>query len=123
MGFKEQVEENLAKAARIGRTGWGDKIAIGILIGYLDPITPQQAYEYISSRKNLFDNLSEQEWEHYRELAKGTALFKIDTARILKELKKRHLDLSQIITNTPGGVEWLDNEVKRLREKLGLLTT
>ena len=118
MGIKERI----AKVDRILRGGWGDKIAIGVLLGYLEPITPQQVYEYISSQRNLFDNLSEQEWEHYRKQAEGTSLSRVDTTRVLLELKKRRLDLYLEVTYTPGGFEWLDNQVRRLREKLGLLT-
>lgn len=116
------VKEDLAKVGRIVRGGWGEKIAIGVLLHHLETITPQQAYEYISSKRNLFENLSEEEWEHYKDQAQGAALSRIDTARVLLELKKRRLDLLQIITNTPGGFEWIDNQVRRLREKLGLLT-
>ena len=122
MGIKERLEEDIARSGRILRSGWGPKIAIGILIGYLDPISPQQVYEYISSQKELFSNLSEQEWEHYKELAKGASLSNIDAAKVRAELNKRRNDLFQIITNTPGGLEWLDHQVGWLREKLGLLT-
>ena len=122
MSIKERIEEDIAKAGRILRGGWGEKIAIGILIGYLEPITPQLVYEYITAKKDLFDNLSEEEWEHYKKLAEGASLSNIDTARVRVELNKRRNDLFQIITNSPGGLEWLDNQVERLREKLGLLT-
>lgn|SRR5487761_2665231 len=122
MGIREKLEEDVAKTGRILRRGWGDKIAIGILIGYLEPIMPQQVYEYISSQKGLFNNLSEQEWAHYKDMAKGVSLSNIDTAKVRVELNKRRNDLFQIITNTPGGLEWLDHQVKYLREKLGLLT-
>ena len=100
MSIKERIEEDLAKAGRILRGGWGEKIAIGILIGYLEPITPQLVYEYITAKKDLFDNLSEEEWEHYKRLAEGAALSNIDTARVRLELNKRRNDLFQIITNT-----------------------
>jgi len=122
MGIRETLEEDIFKAGRILRGGWGEKIAIGILIGYLEPITPQQVYEYISSQKDLFDNLPDEEWAHYRELAENASLSNIDTARVESELNKRRNDLFQIITNTPGGLEWLDKQTTRLREKLGLLT-
>jgi len=122
MSIKERIEEDLAKAGRILRGGWGEKIAIGILVGYLEPVTPQLVYEYITAKKDLFDNLSEEEWEHYKKLAEGAALSNVDTSRVRLELNKRRNDLFQLITNTPGGLEWLDNQVERLREKLGLLT-
>ena len=122
MSLKEKLEEDFAKAGRILRGGWGPKIVIGVLMGYLDPYTPQQVYEYISSQRNLFDNLSEEEWGHYRTLAEGTRLSEIDTTRVRLELNKRRNDLFQIITNTPSGLEWLDRQVVRFREKLGLLT-
>jgi len=122
MSIKERIEEDIAKAGRILRGGWGEKIAIGILIGYLEPITPQLVYEYITAKKDLFDNLSEEEWEHYKRLAEGAALSNIDTARVRLELNKRRNDLFQLITNMPGGLEWLDKQITRLREKLGLLT-
>jgi len=122
MSIRGKLEEDVAKAGRILRGGWGEKIAIGILIGHLDPITPQQVYEYISSQKNLFDNLSEDEWAHYKKLVESTSLSNIDTARVRLELNKRRNDLFQIMTNTPDGLEWLDEQFKRLREKLGLLT-
>jgi len=122
MSLKETIEQGLAKAGRIGRHGWGEKIAIGILIGYLKLITPQQVYEHISSNRNLFDNLSEEEWEYFKNQAERLNLSEIDTDRFSLELNKRRNDLFQIITNTPGGLEWLDYQVGRFREKLGLLT-
>ena len=122
MSLKEKLEEDLAKAGRILRGGWGEKIAIGILIGHLESVTPQQVYEYISSQKDLFDNISEEEWVHYRKMVEGMSISNIDTTRVTAELKKRRLDLLQMITNTPGGLDWLDLQVKQLREKLGLLT-
>lgn len=122
MGFKDEVEEKLALASRVLGKGWIVKVAIGLLIGYLDPITPQQACDYITANKNLLDNLSEEEWEHYRKMAEGADLSEINTDRVILKLKKRRLDLLQIITNTFGGLEWLDRQVIRLRENLGLLT-
>lgn len=115
MGVKEKLEAILY-------SGWGVKVAIGMLIGHLDPITLEQTLEYISSNHDLFDNLSEEEWEHYRKMAEGTRLTEIDTARVHAELNKRRNDLFQLISNTSGGIEWLDNQVTRLRRKLGLLT-
>ena len=121
MGFKDTLEEDAALAGRILRGGWGPKIAIGILLEYLESVTPQQVYEYISLPKDLFLDYSEEEWAHYKKLAEKVSLSSIDTDRVLQELKKRRLDLLQIITNTPGGFEWLDNQIRRIREKLGLL--
>ena len=111
MGIKEKF-----------KSGWGEKIAIGVLIGHLDLVTPQQVYEDISSQKDLFDDFSEEEWAHYKKQAEGVALSNIDTARVESELNKKRNDLLQIITNTPGGLEWLDHQVTRFKEKLGLLT-
>jgi len=110
----------LAKAGRIVRSGWGEKISIGILIGHLESVTPQQVHEYISSQKDLFDNISEEEWEHYRKMVEGISISNIDTTRVMAELKKRRLDILQIMTNTTGGFDWLDSQVKRLRKNLGL---
>jgi len=122
MGIKEKLGEDVAKVGRIFRGGWGEKIAIGILIGSLDEITPQQVYEYISSQKDLFSNPSEAEWAEYKDMAKEVHLSNIDAALFKKELNKRRNDLFQIITNMTGGLEWLDGQVEGLREKLGFLT-
>ena len=122
MDIFEKLEEELAPVGRILRGGWAEKIANGILIGYLEPVTPQQVYEYISSSRNLFDSLSEEEWAHYREQTQGISLSGIDTARVHAELNKRRNDLFQLITNTPGGLEWLDNQLSQLLKNLGLLT-
>ena len=122
MSLKESLGKGLAKAGRIGRGGWGGKIAIGILIAYLETVTTEQVLENISSQKDLFDNIPEEEWVHYRETVEGMSISSIDTPQVTAELKKRRLDLLQIITNTKGGVEWLENQLTQLREKLGLLT-
>ena len=122
MSLKENIEQGLAKAGRIGRHGWGEKIAIGILIGHLESVTPQKVWEYISANKNLFDNVSDEEWEYFKNQAEWMNLSEIDTARFRLELNKRRNDLFQIIANTSGGLEWLDYQVGRFREKLGLLT-
>jgi len=118
----KKLGEDIARAGGILRGGWGEKVAIGILFGYLDPITPQQVYEYISSQKDLLANLSEEEWAHYKKLAEGMPLSNIDTTRVLLELKKRRLDLLSIILNTPNGEKWCSDQIDRLREKLGVLT-
>lgn len=118
MSFKEK----LAIAKGIMRSGWGEKIAIGALIGFLDIVTPQMAYEYICAHTDLFGHVSEEDWAKYREMTEGTFLSGFDTERVKLELKKQRLDLFSIITYTPGGLEWLDDQVNQLREKLGLVT-
>ena len=120
MSIKEKLEEDLAKAGRIVRSGWGEKISIGILIGHLESVTPQQVHEYISSQKDLFDNISEEEWEHYQKMVEGISISNIDTARVRVELNKRRNDLYSIILNTPNGEKWLSGQIDRLKEKLGL---
>lgn len=100
--------------------GFGDRVLIGIIIGFLDNVSPARCYEYIKDDIELGYWITEADWEKYRNLAKQANVADVTKDRIIKELKKHRLDLLGVILNDPGGDEWLDKQIVHLKQKLEL---
>ncbi len=100
---------------------FGDRILIGVLMGFLDDETPGKCYERITKGKELFDFMSDEDWKYYADKAKNMDLKDtITLARITKELRRHRPDLLGVIINTPGGTDWLKVQVDSVRKKLGI---
>lgn len=99
---------------------FGPRFAIGALIGLIDDITPFQCYEFIRDNKDLFPDLTEDDWGKVREFMQKAHLGDIDIEQVRKQFKRRRPDLLQVIVNQPNGEEWLANQITRLRVKLGI---
>ena len=100
--------------------GFGDRVAVGIFMGFLDGVTPARVYEYIKDGLQLGYWVSGNDWSKYRNIAKQASVDDITTKRITEELRKHRLDLLGVIMNTPGGNEWLDAQITAMKKKLGL---
>lgn len=112
----------LARVGKVLATGFGDKIATGIFLGFLEDVTPEEAYDYIKNNHSRVDEIPESDWESFHKRAQDLNLKMANAPnaeRILDLLKKKHLDLASIIINTPNGKEWLDSEIGKAKEKLG----
>jgi len=111
----------LARVGKILAAGFGDKVAMGIFLGFLEDVTPEEAYDYIKNNRSRVDEIPASDWESFREHAQGLNLKMANAPnaeRILDLLKKDHPDLVSIIINTPNGKEWLDSEIEKAKEKL-----
>lgn len=115
-----QFAEKLTRAGKILTLGFGDRVAIGIFLGLLEEISADEAYHYIKSGTSRIDELPEEDWESFRHYAQDLNLKVPGAEQILDVLKKERLDLASIIINTPGGKKWLESELDKAKEKLGV---
>jgi len=117
-----QFAEKLTRAGKILALGFGDRVAIGIFIGLLEDVTPEEAYDYIKNNRSHIDELSEEDWDwdSFHQYAQNLN-FKLPNAeQILDVLKKERIDLASIILNSEGGRAWLETELDKAKEKLGV---
>lgn len=108
-------------AERVGRIligGFGDRVAIGYLFGYLEEVTPDELYSYIKDNKSLFENVSEEDWAKWRGLARTARIGEITLERILKEFRKRRFDLVSVIENCDPEQAWIEAQVSELHKKI-----
>lgn len=98
---------------------FGDQIAIGIFLGLLEDVTPEEAYEYIKSNHSCIDEFPEEAWQNFRQQIQALNVKLPNAEQILDVLKEDHLDLASIIINTPSGKKWLESELDKAKEKLG----
>ncbi|MBA7466242.1 hypothetical protein ES707_01419 [subsurface metagenome] len=99
--------------------GFGDRVAVGVFMGFLQGVTPGRACEYIRDGIELGYWLSEESWQKYGKLARQAKLA-ITTEDIIVELRKRRPDLLGVILNDLKGRPWLDNQIANMKRKLGL---
>jgi len=98
--------------------GWGQDVLYGILIGFLEDRTPEQAYQYIQQDK-LVILTPPGGWEKYRRLAKLiNAEEVLNRETVIQELRKERPDLVSVIINHPNGLAWLDKQIKYVRDNL-----
>lgn len=100
--------------------GFGNRTLLGALTTLFDDVTPYQCYEYIRDNKGLFDFVSDDAWQEYRELASSANLEIIEEEKLNAVLRKFRPDLLQIIINDPKGQEWIQQQIADLNRKLGL---
>ena len=110
----------MERVGNILSAGFGDRVLTGIIMGFLEGVTPERAIQYIQGDLNLGYWLPEKRWQRYRRLAKQAKIRTITAEDIMKELKKHRLDLLSIVLNHPRGREWLDNQIANMKGKLDL---
>lgn len=110
----------LEAIGKILTLGFGDQVLIGMFFGFLKNVTPARCYEYIKNDMQLGHWVTDSQWEKYRKLARKANITSITIENIIKEMRKHRPDLLGIIINTPGGNNWLDLQIKRMKGKLGL---
>lgn len=113
----------LETIGKILASGFGDRVATGILFSFIENVTPARLYEYIKEDKPLGYWLSDGDWERYRGMVKNvdaSTLGEVTWQRAVSELRKRRPELLGVIINTPGGHAWLEKQLNRFKERLGL---
>ena len=103
------------RAERILLGGWGQELALGALTSLLDDISPQEAYRYIEDGRDMVpEDLSQ-----YKRLAARVDILKIlQVKKVLDTISSQRPDLASIILNHPGGMAWLERQVRLARERL-----
>ncbi len=111
----EEIAEEVGQALK---TGFGPRVAIGMIIGLLKPVTAKQCHDYIAEKKLLLYFLTDEDWGKYARHAKGVNIDEITYEAVYKRLEKRRPDLVAAIINTPGGREWLRDSLENLKAKV-----
>lgn len=118
------ITKRLGAIGRVLTGAFGDRIVIGIIMGFWNGITPERAYEYIRDDIKLGYWITEENWQKYRRMAKQAKvqahIGEITRDRIVIELRKHRPDLLGVIINHPEGLNWLDKQLVEMKEKLGL---
>jgi hypothetical protein len=99
---------------------FGPRFAIGGLIALMDDITPFQCYEFIRDNKDLFPDMTEEDWQKVRDFMEKAHLEDIDVEQVRKQFQRKRPDLLSVIVNDPRGETWLNNQIGRLKSKLGI---
>ena len=102
--------------------GFGRKALVGMLMGFLKPISPYRCYEYITSDMELLHFADDDELQKYRGLISKAQLNvnEITLDEITTSMRKNLPELLSIIINTPGGRAWLDKQITLMKAKLSL---
>lgn len=100
--------------------GFGDRVAIGIFIGLLDGVTPARVYEYIKDDIEPGYWLSDNDWNKFSRVAKSTNIGDITSEDVIIALRDNCPDILGVILNHPSGREWLDRQISKMKERLGL---
>ena len=100
--------------------GFGEGIAAGVFIGFLDGVTPERVYEYIRDNLELGYWVSEKDWQKAKRLVKQANIGDITREKIVSELRKHRADILGVILNDPKGMDWLDKQVSQMKQKLGI---
>jgi len=106
------------KVGQILVGGFGDRIAVGVIFGLIEELTPMQCYNYINENTDLVAKVNDDNWVEARKATKSIDLDGITVQRIIDELRKNRLDLLGVILNTPGGVEWVIAQLDKTKAKL-----
>lgn len=105
---------------KIFATGFGDRVLVGVIVGFLDDTTPDRCYEYIQKNMQALHWASEDEWVQLRELVKNADIKDISVDDVVNELREYRLDILGVIINHPDGMKWLQSQVDIMRKKLEL---
>ena len=110
----------LESIGKILAGGFGDRVAIGLLMGLWENVGPGRLYEYIRDDIALGYKVTDDEWANYKRMAQAANLGDITAERVIKELRDRRPDLLGVILNHPPGRDWLDRQIIQLKKRLGI---
>lgn len=113
-----ELRKRLEKVGKVLTSGWGDRVAIGILIGALDKTTPHRCYEHIKDDISVLSWVPDDKWGKYSSAARRINFDSIDIDRVVSELRKYRPDLLGVIINHPDGLKWLQAQIDTMKEKL-----
>lgn len=114
-----KLPKNIETLGKMLAFGFGPDVMKGFIPAYLGKISLDSCIEYINGDKDLLGNVSEEDWIVLRKVAQAAKL-EISYGSIMFELEKSRPDLWAIITSTPGGKAWLDRQIQKCRDRLGM---
>ncbi|GAI33688.1 unnamed protein product [marine sediment metagenome] len=116
------IHERLGQFGKSLAIGFADKIAIGMFLGFLDDVTPEDLYPYLKENKSrvteVFAEISDEELQEFRGYAHQYFTKAPSVDDLLKALQKRRTELFSLLINHPTGKEWLKNELDTCIEKI-----
>lgn len=110
----------LESIGQIFAGGFGDRVAVGFLVGLLEGVTPARVYEYIKDDIEPGYWLSDNDWRKFRRMAKGANIGNITSEDVIIALRDNCPDLLGVLLNHPEGRQWLDKQIVKMKERLGL---
>ncbi len=113
-----KAEEIVEEVGQVLKSGFGPRVAIGLMIGLMSGVTAERCREYITENKPLFYWLTDEDWNKYAHHARGVKLDTITYEAVYKRLEKRRADLAAVIKETKGGTDWLRDQIERLKSKI-----
>jgi len=113
----------IEKVGKVLLGGFGDRGAIGFLMGILDSVSPPRCYEYIRDDLALLHWAKEEDLAKYKRWARRahidlSKMGPVTTEDVMASLLKYHPQLWQVIHDTPGGTAWFDRQIEKLKLKL-----
>lgn len=109
------IHERLGQFGRRLALGFADRIAVGMFLGFLDDVTPDDLYPYLKENKSrvseVFAEISDEELQEFRGYAHQYFTTAPSVDDLLKALQKRRTALFSLLINHPTGKEWLKREL------------
>lgn len=115
----------IEKVGKVLLGGFGDRGAIGFLMGILDNVSPARCYEYIRDDLALLHWAKEEDLAKYKRWARRahidlSKMDQVTTEDVMAALLKYHPELWQLIHDCPGGLAWFNRQIEQTKQKLGL---
>jgi len=95
-----------------------DQFISNLFIKYLSNTTSDQTSKAIQSNLDLFASVSEEDWIKYRSWKRWLPGVEISYSTLIASLQKNRPDILSTICSTPGGVEWLEQNINKILSKL-----
>lgn len=112
------IDAALQKVGRVVTGGFGDQVLIGVILGLIEGVSPGQLYAFIVNKADLMSRVSDFNWQRVRTVSSSMKLDEINLLRIQNELREDRPDLLSVIINTPGGNEWVEDQLEKAKAKL-----
>lgn len=122
-GMRHRLERVLERGGKVLVGGFADRILIGIIIGLLRKTTPLRCGEHIRDHIDIINWASDGDWQRWKRAAikagfTASVSDLINKDRVVGELKKYRPDLLSVILSVPEGSDWLDRQIKIMKEKM-----
>jgi len=100
-----------------------DNIVINLFTKLMKNVKPDICEEYILTNRSMFEKTNNSDWQKYRgmvSLFPGAKNIKLDYDTVVKTLETSRPDILAVICSTKNGTQWLKDQIKFCRIKMGL---